>query len=157
MLGGYAACEATMPDELGVVFGMASGPDGQPLGDVLAAVERQRAGGRARNRFFESARQAAARAGRADGLRRVACSIRHMLAAREHCHWESQTRSLPALTPGVIKVLISAVSRKASSDSLILIHPFHGAATRVAPDSTAFGLRPRLYGADSRRLGSRQR
>ncbi len=57
------------------------------------------------------------------------------------CHWETRTRSLPALTAGAADAIIAAKARAASPLCSVFWHHFHGAATRVAPDSAAFGLR----------------
>jgi hypothetical protein len=63
------------------------------------------------------------------------------LAEAAHCHWELRTRSLPMLMPGAIDAIITAVARKTSPHSAVAFHHFHGAAARVPPEATAFGLR----------------
>jgi hypothetical protein len=52
-----------------------------------------------------------------------------------------RTRWLPDLTPDVIATLVAAGSTRTSPISVIALHHFHGAATRVPLDATAFGLR----------------
>ena len=47
----------------------------------------------------------------------------------------------PTLTDDAIEVLAEAASTWSSASSLLALHHFHGAATRVAPDATAFALR----------------
>ena len=57
------------------------------------------------------------------------------------CHWEVRTRSLPALTEGALDAMIAAKARAASPLCWMNWHHFHGAATRMAPEGAAFGLR----------------
>jgi hypothetical protein len=64
-----------------------------------------------------------------------------LVAESDGCHWELRTRSLPALTPGAVDAIISAVAHKTSPHSLVNWHHFHGAATRIPADAIAFGLR----------------
>jgi hypothetical protein len=64
-----------------------------------------------------------------------------MLAELAGWHWEIRTRSLPALTPGAINAIIAAVARKMSPHSMVNWHHFHGAATRIPAERSAFGLR----------------
>ena len=61
--------------------------------------------------------------------------------AANGCHWEIRTRSLPALTAGAADAIIAAKARAASPLCSVFWHHFHGAATRMAPDGAAFGLR----------------
>jgi hypothetical protein len=53
----------------------------------------------------------------------------------------TRTRSLPALTAGAADAIIAAKARAASLYCTVFWHHFHGAATRMAPDGAAFGLR----------------
>ena len=55
--------------------------------------------------------------------------------------WEIRNRWLHELTPGAIEVIAAAVARKRSPYSSVGFHPFHGAATRISADTTAFGMR----------------
>ena len=43
----------------------------------------------------------------------------------------SGTRSLPALTPGAVDAIITAVGRKTSPCSIVNWDHFHGPATRI--------------------------
>src|SRR5262249_29719625 len=56
-------------------------------------------------------------------------------------HYAAQTRWLSALTPAAIADIATAWNNRTSSLSAIVMHYFRGAATRVAPAATAFGLR----------------
>jgi len=56
-------------------------------------------------------------------------------------HYALQTRWVSALTSSVISSLIAAGSTRTSPFTVIALHHFHGAATRIPLDATAFGLR----------------
>ncbi len=56
-------------------------------------------------------------------------------------HWEVRTRWLPRLAPGAAAAIAAAVFRKTSPHSAVIVHHFRGAAARVPPGDTAFGLR----------------
>jgi hypothetical protein len=57
------------------------------------------------------------------------------------CHYSLQTAWIPSLTPKVIAALILAGNNRTSRFTAIVLHQFRGAATRVPPEATAFGLR----------------
>ncbi|MGH3588354.1 MAG: BBE domain-containing protein, partial [Pseudonocardia sp.] len=54
---------------------------------------------------------------------------------------EIRTRTVPALTPGVIEALVSGASAMTSPLSAIAMHSLHGAAARVASEDMAFAAR----------------
>ncbi|WP_410813468.1 FAD-binding oxidoreductase [Micromonospora sp. 067-2] len=56
-------------------------------------------------------------------------------------HWEIRTRSIAALTPDIIDVLIAGANTRPGPGAGIGLRQFHGAATRVDAEATAFGLR----------------
>lgn len=56
-------------------------------------------------------------------------------------HYAARTRNVTRFTPDIIAVLVEAGERQTSSYSGIVVHHFHGAATRVPLADTAFGLR----------------
>lgn len=56
-------------------------------------------------------------------------------------HYAARTRNVSHFTPEVIAALIDAGQRQTSRYSGVVVHHFHGAATRVPLASTAFGLR----------------
>jgi hypothetical protein len=137
----YAAFAATMPDELGIPVGMTSGTDGQAMLLFLPLWN----GDKQRGERIISDFQAL-------GTPRFAqvgpMTYGDMLAlydagldATDGCHWEIRTRSLPALTPGAIDAIIRAVAGRTSPYSMVNWHHFHGAATRIAAEEIAFGLR----------------
>jgi hypothetical protein len=63
------------------------------------------------------------------------------MAKADRCHWEIRTRWLPVLTPGAVDAITTAVARKTSPHSRVVLHHFHGAATRIPAEAIAFGLR----------------
>ena len=137
----YAAFVATAPDELGVAVGVMSGPDGEPGITLVPLWNGERCRG---ERAMEDLR--------AFGTPRSAqvgpVTYADLLAqwdawveAADGCHWEIRTCWLPALTAGAADSIIAAKARAASPLCSVFWHHFHGAATRMAPDGAAFGLR----------------
>jgi FAD/FMN-containing dehydrogenase len=141
VLSRYAAFAADMPDELGAPAMITSGPDGQgaimlvPLwnGDKLQ-------GERAMDHLRALGKRQLAQIGPSTYTEMLA-PIDAQLAEVAGWHWEIRTRSLPMLTPGAIDATIAAVARRTSPHSMVNWHHFHGAATRIPADATAFGLR----------------
>ena len=58
-------------------------------------------------------------------------------------HWDLRTRTIAAPTPEIIDVLIGWAEAVPGPRAGIGLRQFHGAATRVGADDTAFGLRTR--------------
>ena len=56
-------------------------------------------------------------------------------------HWSLRTRSVATLTPEVVDVLIAAAQERPGPGAGLGLRHFHGAATRVGADDTAFGRR----------------
>ena len=137
----YAAFAATAPDELGVAVGIMSGPAGEPVIMVVALWNGdQRQGERVMEDVQAFGTPQSAEVGPAtyaDMLARFDAWVE----AAHGCHWEIRTRWLPALTAGAADAIIAAKARAASPHCSVFWHHFHGAATRMPPDGTAFGLR----------------
>jgi FAD/FMN-containing dehydrogenase len=141
VLSRYATFAVTMPDELGVSATVTSGPDGQttlmlvPLwnGDKLQ-------GEHAMDQLQALGRPQLAQLGPMTYTEMLA-PFDAQLAEVAGWHWEIRTRSLPALVPGAVDAIITAVAGKTSPYSMVNWHHFHGAATRVPADALAFGLR----------------
>ena len=137
----YAAFAATAPDELGVAVGVMSGPDGEPVIMVVPLWNGERCQGeRAMEDLRAFGTPRSAQVGPATYADLLA-QFDAWVEAADGCHWETRTRSLPALTAGAADAIIAAKARAASPLCSVFWHHFHGAATRVAPDSAAFGLR----------------
>ncbi|VIO77733.1 FAD-binding oxidoreductase [Bradyrhizobium ivorense] len=137
----YAAFAPATPDELGVSVGMMSGPDGEPVFIVVPLWNGER---RQRERVMEGLRAL----GSPLSVQVGPATYSDMLArfdawveAMDGHHWELRTRWLPALTAEAADVIIAAKARAPSPDCSVFWHHFHGAATRVVPAATAFGMR----------------
>ncbi|OBJ87188.1 FAD-binding oxidoreductase [Mycobacterium asiaticum] len=130
---------STAPDALTVQSGLMSGPDGKPAvylqpawsGDLrcgLAAVDLLEMLGTPMTALV-----APVAYGEILRLFDVGC-------VRGLC-WAIRTRTVAGYTPGVIDALVEAARTVTSPRSLISIHHFHGASTRVGTEETAFANR----------------
>jgi FAD/FMN-containing dehydrogenase len=137
----YAAFAATAPDELGVSVGAMPGPDGEAfiMAFPLWNGDRSR-GERAMEDVRAFGRPLSAQVGPA-AYADLLAQFDAWIEAADGCHWEIRTRSLPTLTAGAIDAIIAAKARATSPLCTVFSHHFHGAATRAAPDSAAFGER----------------
>jgi hypothetical protein len=137
----YAAFAATMPDELSVFVTMASGPNGQPAITLVPLWNGDKLQGeRAMDHLQALGKPPLAQFGPMTYTEMLA-PLDAWLAEADGCHWEIRTRWLPALTPGAVDAIITAVARKTSPYSIVNWHHFHGAATRIPAQAIAFGLR----------------
>jgi FAD/FMN-containing dehydrogenase len=137
----YARFAEIMPDELGVSILMTSGPDGQPALTLLPLWNGDRQQGeRAIGDLQALGAPLLVQVGPAT-YSDVLAPVDAGLAETDGWQWELRTRSLAELAPGAIAALTDAIARKPSPYSQVAFHHLHGAATRVAPDATAFGLR----------------
>ena len=137
----YAQFAAAVPDELGVLLSLTSGPDGQPavlLAPLWTGDKHQ--GERLMGDLQALGTPQMAQIGLTTYSDRLA-EFDAWVDAADGCHWEMRTRWLPELAPGAIAAMVAAVSRKTSSYAAVNWHHVHGAATRMAADATAFGLR----------------
>jgi FAD/FMN-containing dehydrogenase len=133
----YAAFAATAPDEFGSYAAMLPGPDGKPMVLVVALWNGDRRRG---ERVMHDVRAFGALQSAQVGPANYAdLHAQFDAGVPDDDHWEIRTRSLPALTDGAIDAMIAAKAR--APQCWVGLHHFHGAATRVAPDSAAFGLR----------------
>ena len=137
----YADFAATMADELGVSMMMGSGPDGQPALTLVPLWNGDKVRGeRAMDELQALGKPLLAQVAPMTYTDMIA-PFDALLAELDRCHWELRTRSLPALTPDAVKALTTAVARKTSPYSIVALHHFHGAATRIPAEKIAFGLR----------------
>jgi hypothetical protein len=141
MLRRYATFAGAMPDELGISVGMTSGPDGQPILMFMPLWNGDKQQGELIINDFQAL-------GTPQFAQVGPMTYAEMLAvfdawvdAADGSHWETRTRSLPALTPAVIDVITRAVAGRTSPYSMINWHHFHGAATRIPAEKIAFGER----------------
>jgi FAD/FMN-containing dehydrogenase len=137
----YAAFAATMPDELGVSVTMTSGPDGQPALTLVPLWNGDKLQGeRAMDQLQALGKPQRAQIGPMTYTEMLAL-FDAQLAEVAGWQWEIRTRSLPALVPGAVDAIITAVAGKTSPYSMVNWHHFHGAATRIPSEAIAFGLR----------------
>ena len=139
VLRGYRDLIASAPDELTVMAGFVGGPTGEAAVFVAPTWSGDLDAG-------EAAVAPLSRLGTpvAGGVGPVPYPelIRMFEAgAQPGQHYALGTRWLPTLTDDAIEALAEAASTWSSPSSLLALHHFHGAATRVAPDATAFALR----------------
>jgi FAD/FMN-containing dehydrogenase len=141
VLSRYAAFAATAPEELGMFIGIASGPNGQ-LGLQIAPLwngEEQR--GLSVIRGLQALGTPLDAHIQPMTYSDMLAPVDAMIASKDGLHSELRTRWVSELTPGAISVMISAMTAKTSPHASLFLHPFHGAAIRVARDATAFGVR----------------
>ena len=137
----YASFAPTAPDELGVSVGAMSGPDGEPVVMVVPLWNgEQRQGERVMEDMQAFGTPQSAQVGPA-AYADLLAQFDAWVEAADGCHWETRTRSLPTLAEGAIDAIIAAKARATSPLCTVFWHHFHGAATRMAPDSAAFGER----------------
>jgi len=139
VLHGYQELIAEAPDELTVMSGFLSGPDGKPLLFLFPAWSGEPTHGEREVARFERlgspvmAQVAPMAYGDALGMFDA-----QVVNGR---HYAIRTRWLSALTDDTIATLIEAARTVTSPFSAIGLHHFHGAATRIHPTATAFALR----------------
>jgi FAD/FMN-containing dehydrogenase len=137
----YAEFAATAPDELGVSVGAMSGPNGEPVIMVVPLWNgERRRGERAMEDVQAFGKPLSAQVGPATYSDMLA-QFDAWVEAADGYHWETRTRWLPALTADACEAIIAAKARSTSPYCAVFWHHFHGAATRMAPDGAAFGLR----------------
>ncbi|WP_186257726.1 FAD-binding oxidoreductase [Burkholderia gladioli] len=139
VLAHYAALAAELPDALTVQLGLLVGPEGAPM--LLAAPTWSGVPEEGPARVAPLCRAAAPLlaqlAHQPYGASNTLFDAR-VVNGRRVC---MDTRSLPALTPAAIGILLDAFARRPSDACAILTHEFRGAAARIAPDATAFAMR----------------
>jgi FAD/FMN-containing dehydrogenase len=139
VLRGYAELIADAPDELSVLSGMLSAPDGSPV--VLLApmwIGEASRGEELIARLRQIGTPVMDRVGTITYLDWLGL---FESAAPLGRHYAAQNRSLAALTPKVISTLVAGGQQKSSPFSVIILHDFRGVPTRVPLTATAFGLR----------------
>jgi FAD/FMN-containing dehydrogenase len=137
----YAGFAATAPDELGMSVGVMTGPNGDP---VVLVVPLWTGGRHRGERVMEDIQAFGTPLSAQVGPVTYADMLAQWDAwveAVDGSHWYVRTRTLPTLTANAADAIIAAKVRAASPICSIFWHHFHGAATRMVPNGTAFGLR----------------
>ena len=139
VMSGLSGVLAAAPDELTVQSGVIAGPDGSPALFLSPAWSADLAAG-------EKAIQELQGLGSPMVSQVAPMSYDALLGLFDAYivpgnHHAIKTRTVASLTPDVIAALADAGSALPSPQTGIAVHHFHGAATRVPLESTAFGLR----------------
>ena len=139
VLRGYADIMASAPDELSMLAGALPGPDGSLVMFLGPIWSGDREEGEKINARLQGLGTPI--------LTQIApTSYSNLLGIYDAQvvngrHYALQTRWLADLTPEIISAVARAGASRTSPLSFIALHHFHGAATRVAPDVTAFSMR----------------
>src|SRR6266403_1085765 len=139
MLRGYAEKVASAPDELTVTVCMLSCPTDEPLLFLAPTWSGEHSEGEQIITGLQTlGTPILVRVGPMSCSDLLAMHDTHVVNGR---HYAVKTHWISAMTPEVISKLVVAGAYRASPLSAIKLYPFHGAATRVPFDATAFGLR----------------
>ena len=139
VLRGFDALVPSMPDELTVMSGAVSGPDGRPAAFLAPTWIGDP----------EEARRWVGKIGRL-GTPAVEDVAPMPHSARLHLlddfvplgrRYEMRTVSAAPFSGNIIDALVNAIADRTSPLSAVGIHHFHGASTRVGVTDTAFGIR----------------
>jgi hypothetical protein len=152
VLRGYGKLLGRAPDPLTAVITLAPGPDGGPTVAVSPTWSGTLTDGSAAIDGF-------ARLG--TPLTAAVSSMSPLVKLREFdgafpdgARYAIRTRNIAAFTPGVVSALLDAYTARTSPGTFINIHHFHGAATRTALESGAFGLRQDHYMVELIEIGA---
>jgi FAD/FMN-containing dehydrogenase len=130
---------ATAPDELTVQSGLLPGPNGEPTAFLAPAWSGDLAAGeRAIDSLVKLGRPLATQVAPMTYSEILGLWDAHVVGG---LHWTVRTRTVAGYTPEVIDALVEAGRNLTSPQSLLPIHHFHGASTRIATDETAFANR----------------
>ncbi|OON72911.1 FAD-binding oxidoreductase [Streptomyces tsukubensis] len=140
VLDGFAELSGAAPDELTAQTGVISGQDGTPTLFVNPTWSGPLADGAYWvNRIAKLGTPAMVHAGPVDYAEPLRRGDQKFAA--DGRHYAIRTRTLAALTPDANQAIVAAGADRTSPLSAVSIHHFHGAATRVPLEATAFGLR----------------
>jgi FAD/FMN-containing dehydrogenase len=139
VLQGFAEAMASAPDELGAIAGVLSGPDGAPAVFVAPAWS----GDRDEGAPFMAALECLGTPLMTGIAPMTYADVLQMFDAHivDGRRYAIQTRWMAALSPGVVSKLIAASDGRTSPLTMIGLHHMHGAASRIPPNATPFGLR----------------
>lgn len=139
VLKNYGRIMESAPDELAMLTGVIPAPDGSPLLFLAPTWYGNPAEGEKQMAVIQKfGTPVMAQIGSMKYKDLLALFDAHIINGR-HC--EIQTRWIPELTDHAVEVIIKAASERSSGLSLINIHHFHGASTRIGLSDTAFGQR----------------
>ena len=139
VLTGLADVLRTAPDQLTVQTGILSGPDGSPAVFVLPSWSGDPLQGAATIDTITAL-------GSPLMVQVAPMTYPEMIIQNDNLmqdglSYSIRSRNLAGLTPTSIAAMVTAGGHRTSPASMISIHHFHGAATRVPISDTAFGQR----------------
>ena len=139
VLGRYSKLIASASNNLSVVVGIISLPDGNPALFLAPAWTGEISDG-------EIAMEALKRCGNPMHAQIASMSYQDLIQSFDarvanDRHYALETRWIPALNPETISALIEGGASRTSPLSTIILQHFRGLPTQLPPDSTAFGLR----------------
>jgi FAD/FMN-containing dehydrogenase len=139
VLRGYARFMSDAPDDLSVLAGLLPTPNGKPAVLLSPCWTGETADGERVMRDLKAL-------GNPFHARVQSMTYAELLSLYDaHVvngwHYAVETRWLGDLVPDAIEALVAAGEQRTSPLSMVAIHHFHGAGTRVPPTATAFGLR----------------
>lgn len=139
VLEGSVDIAAAAPDELTVQLGFLFGPDGSPVVMLVPTWSGLPEEGEARlSPFFQLGTVVMSTVDTVPYGASLGVFDAHIVNGQRVL---METSWLPALNGPSIDALIEAIANAASPGCAIITHEFRGAATRVAEEATAFGLR----------------
>jgi FAD/FMN-containing dehydrogenase len=139
VLAAATALTAEAPDELSVQFVLAADPTGAPMVLVVPAWCGDPADGQRRLApFLKLGTLIAGTIARQNYSMLLAAFDAQIVNGRRTT---METCSLPAFDRASIDTFVRAMARAPSPGCMLVTHEFKGAASRVAPDATAFALR----------------
>jgi hypothetical protein len=139
VLRGYAESITDAPEELSISTGVLPSPDGSPLTFLAPMWSGELVQG---EEWIARLRQLGTPVvDRVGTITYLDWLGMFAAAAPVGRHYAAKNRSLAQLTPVVISALVAGGQQRSSPFSAIIVHDFRGAATRVPPAATAFGLR----------------
>ena len=143
VLRGHAEILSSAPDELSVLAGLISMPDGGPvvfIGPIWSGELAQ--GQEVMSRLQSLGTPILTQIGPMSYTDLLGLYDAQVLEGR---HYALKTRWLADLTPDIISAVVAAGASRTSPLSFIALHHFHGPGTQVELDATAFGLRRKHF------------
>jgi FAD binding domain len=135
----FSGLMQSAPDELAGAVILAVGPAGKPLVLVTPTWSGDSTRGRQIVSEIESfGAPIFSKVGPMAAAELLALTDGKLVSGRGY---EVATRWLADLSPEVVSTVIAAYDDRSSPLSSIILHHFHGAAARIAPRATAFGMR----------------
>jgi Berberine and berberine like len=143
ILRGYADMMSSAPDDLSAIAGLLTGPDGEPaifLGPIWTGETMQ-----GRQFIAQMERLGTPSLSQVAGMSFVDLIKLYNAHVVNGRHYALETRWFADLSPEAVSAIVAAGTTRTWPLSFMAIHHLHGAATRIAPDRTAFPLRRKHF------------